>query len=101
MDDADPDWLPWLTFFLRSLRKQKDHLVVKIEASKGWSGLPEDSVQILNHLTANERITIQQAETLTGTTRGTLKNRFNQLLEQGLIDRKGKARNTWYILKEK
>lgn len=101
LDDADPDWLPWLTFFLRSLRKQKDHLVVKIEASKGWSGLPEDSVQILNHLTANERITIQQAEALTGTTRGTLKNRFAQLIEQGLIDRKGAARNTWYIMKEK
>ena len=101
LDDPDPDWLPWLTFFLRSLRTQKVHLVAKMEASKGWLELPADSVQVLEYLAANGRITMRQAEELTGTPRATLKKRLNQLLEQDFVDRQGKARSTWYILKQK
>lgn len=101
LDNHDPDWLPWLLFFLRSLRTQKEHLMVKMEASKGWLELPEESVKVLEYLSTNQRITIKQAEELTEVPRATLKKRFNQLLEQGFISRQGKARGTWYILQDK
>jgi Fic family protein len=99
LEKDSPDWLPWLSFFLRSLKTQKDHLQVKMAESQGWEGLPSDSVKILNYLLTHERITVQEAEQLTQTPRATLKLRFNQLIESELIVRHGKARGTWYVLK--
>lgn len=99
LEQDAPDWLPWLSFFLRALKAQKDHLMVKMAESQGWANLPVDSVTILNHLFTHERITIQEAEQLTKTPRATLKLRFNQLIENQLISRQGKGRGTWYVLK--
>lgn len=99
LEKDSPDWLPWLSFFLRSLKTQKDHLQVKMAESQGWEGLPSDSVKILNYLLTHERLTVQEAEQLTQTPRATLKLRFNQLIESELIVRHGKARGTWYVLK--
>ena len=99
LEQESPDWLPWLSFFLRSLKNQKDHLQVKMLESQGWEGLPSDSVKILNYLLTHDRITIQEAEQLTLTPRATLKLRFNQLIKSELVIRHGKARGTWYVLK--
>ena len=99
LEHDSPDWLPCLSFFLRSLKTQKDHLQVKMAESQGWEGLPSDSVKILNYLSTHERITVQEAEQLTQTPRATLKLRFKQLIESQLIARQGKARSTWYTLK--
>jgi Fic family protein len=99
LEQESPDWLPWLSFFLRALKTQKDHLQVKMDETQGWEGLPSDSVKILNYLLTHERINIQDAEQLTQTPRATLKLRLNQLIESGLIIRHGKARGTWYALK--
>lgn len=98
LDAEKPDWLPWLEFFLRSLKRQKDHLVTKMEENKGWDGLPADSVRILEFLSQHHRITAKEAEELTGTLKTTLKNRFRELTEKGLIVRYGKGRATWYGL---
>lgn len=99
LEQDAPDWLPWLSFFLRALKAQKDHLVVKMTESQGWANLPADSVAILNHLFTHERMTIQEAEQLTKTPRATLKIRLNQLIENQLVSRQGKGRGTWYTLK--
>lgn len=96
LDKEAPDWLPWLSFFLRSLKAQKDHLAAKMADNRGWESLPADSVQILEYLKANGRITIKQAEGLTQTPRATLKLRIAQLLEDGHILRHGQGRGTWY-----
>ncbi|PWQ93167.1 Fic family protein [Leucothrix arctica] len=100
LDQSDPDWQPWLTFFLRSLVSQKTHLETKLTASQGWDALPKDSVAILNYLSDNERITASEAENLTQTPRSTLKLRLKELQDKGLIQRHGKARGTWYVLAE-
>lgn len=100
LDQSDPDWQPWVTFFLRSLVSQKVHLETKLMASQGWGALPKDSVAILNYLSENERITAPEAEALTHTPRSTLKLRLKELQDKGLIERHGKARGTWYILSE-
>ncbi len=96
LDQEAPDWLPWLSFFLRSLKAQKDHLAAKMVDNLGWGSLPADSVTIMEYLKDNGRITMKQAEELTHTPRATLKLRIAQLMENGHIQRHGQGRGTWY-----
>lgn len=91
------DWTPWLVFFFRSLKRQKDHLEVKISAVEKYSHLPEESVVIMRFLETNNRITIAGAsELITTISRPSVKNRLAELVKLGLIVRYGKARATWY-----
>jgi len=55
------DWLPWLNFFLRSLKRQKDHLKTKTAAMVNYSHLPQESVLIMQYLDTHARITISDA----------------------------------------
>jgi len=91
------DWLPWLNFFLRSLKRQKDHLKTKIPAIANYSHLPQESVLILQYLDAHARMTISDAYGLiTSVSRPTVKNRMAELVKLGYIERHGKARASWY-----
>ena len=101
LDKEAPDWLPWLAFFLRSLKAQKDHLAAKMADHRGWESLPADSVKMLEYLKDNGRITMQQAEELTQTPRATLKLRIAHLLKGGHILRHGQGRGTWYTRNSK
>ncbi len=97
LSNDDIDWSPWITFFMRSLKRQKDHLVEKTNSLEVYLNLPVESALIMQFLDAHQRITIKQAEKLpTGVARATLKNRFSELIKKGLIIRHGKARGTWY-----
>ncbi len=90
------DWLPWLTFFMTLLKRQKDHLVVVTE-SKPYSDLPYESAQMMQFVDEHARITMRDAEKLIDTvSRPTIKNRLSDLVNQGLLVRKGKGRGTWY-----
>jgi Fic family protein len=100
LDDEQPKWEPWLAFFLNALKKQKNHLVAKMESNNGWDGLPLKSIKILEYLNKHDRITRKVAEEIMTIPRTTLTLRFNELVEQGLIVRYGKARATWYGLKK-
>ena len=91
------DWLPWLRFFMTSLKRQKDHLIVKTEMAAQYSALPYESMLIMQYVDSRHRITIRDAEQLiTSVSRPTIKNRLSALVEQGLLVRQGKARGTWY-----
>jgi Fic family protein len=100
--EAKVDWLPWFNFFFRCLKKQKDHLQVKTESANKYSQLPQESVLIMEYLEKHKRITIAEAnELITTISRPSIKNRLSQLVELGLIVRNGKARGTWYSLKNR
>lgn len=91
------DWLPWLSFFLNSLKRQKDHLVEKTNALSQYSTLPYESMLIMQFIDSHHRITINDAEKLiTSVSRPTIKNRLSKLVKEGLLIRHGKARGTWY-----
>ncbi len=91
------DWLPWLRFFLNSLKRQKDHLEEKTEALEEYSSLSHESMLIMQYVDSNHRISIRDAESMiTTVSRPTIKNRLSKLVEQGLLVRHGKARGTWY-----
>ena len=100
LNNDDPDWEPWLGFFLRCLKKQKANLAIKIEQEKtaSDSSLPLLSVQILKLLGKRGRLTIAQIVEITGANQNTLKVRLRELVNEGRIQRHGKARATWYSI---
>lgn len=95
----NPNWEPWLLFFLRALRQQKERLAKKIEREKlVVSSLPEHSVRILDHAREHGRVSIGEIAKLTGVSRNTLKQHFRQLVEKSYLSKQGGGRSTWYVL---
>ena len=95
------DWEPWIGFFLRCLKKQKDNLARRLDQESGAGDdaeLPELALQIIELITTNKRQNIAQLAEATGANRNTLKVRLRELVEAGRIRRHGKARATWYSL---
>lgn len=94
-----PDWQPWVGFFLRSLKKQKDTLETRVAAEKvKQDDLPELSVQIIDLLHKQRRMSAPEMVNATGANKNTLKVRLRELVDSGHIKRHGKARATWYSL---
>jgi Fic family protein len=97
-----PDWEPWIGFFLRCLKKQKDTLAVRLERERVAQGsedeLSELSLQVLQALRTHERLTIAQLVSITRKNRNTLKVRLRELVAVGRLRQHGKARATWYSL---
>ena len=100
LNDDSPDWEPWLGFFLRCLKKQKDNLLVKVEQEKQVSdiSMPLLSVQVISLLEEHERLSISQMVDLLGANQNTLKVRLRELVGDGRIFKYGKGRGTWYSL---
>ena len=91
------DWEPWVLFFLRCLKEQKDNLSKKLERERILADtLPQLSLSILALLREHDRLTISDLERLTGGNKNTLKVRLRELITSQHITRQGKARATWY-----
>ena len=93
-----PDWEPWLLFFLRALKQQKDHLAAKLARDSRLDDLHPDALAILETARAHGRITTREAEKLTGVPRPTVKVRLAELVKRGLLARHGQGRGAWYGL---
>ncbi len=90
---AQPDWTPWLTFFLRALQQQKRTLERKIERENVLLGdLPELAVRILDMARERGRVTIAEAVKATGTSRNTIMDHVRALTEQRHLTRRGAGR---------
>lgn len=96
------DWEPWVGFFLRCLKKQKDGLALRLDreriAQRSEDELSDPSRRVLDALRAQDRLTIAQLAALTSANRNTLKVRLRELVSAGRVRRHGKARATWYSL---
>jgi len=97
---GNPDWTPWLGFFLRCLKQQKDRLAAKILAAKTaeHAEMPALSLAILESIRAHGRRMITELVADTGANRNTIKLRLRELVQDGRIRQHGKARATWYTL---
>ena len=97
-----PDWEPWIGFFLRSLKKQKDSLARRLNDEQAQQQaddeLPALSVEILALFKDNARLDAGRIEELTGANRSTIKVRLRELVEAGRLRKHGKARATWYSI---
>jgi len=98
LENEKPDWIPWLRFFLVSLKRQKDHLASKIEThlSEAYRELSPEGVQILDYLSKHGRITTSEAHQLLGVPRPTVKLRLSTLAKEGFIVPRGKGRGSYY-----
>lgn len=94
-----PHWDPWVLFFLRSLKKQKDNLSVKLERERILArDLPSLSLKILSLLREQHRLGISELESLTGANKNTLKVRLRELTKGQFIVSHGKGKATYYTL---
>ena len=96
----EPNWQPWLVFFLRSLAEQVRRLEKKVEREKiVLAALPELSLQIVEFAREHGRVTMMDAIKLTGSSRNTLKQHFRDLTERNHLELHGSGRGVWYGLK--
>jgi Fic family protein len=95
----EPNWQPWVVYFLKALRAQKLKLEKKIERERIILGdLPELSVNLLELVRERGRITIADAAKITGSSRNTIKDHIKALTDDGHLNRHGAGRGTWYSL---
>ena len=99
LDDEKSDWVPWLRFFLTSLKRQKDHLITKLEIhlSTQYQNLPVEAVQVLEYVDKHGKITTSEAQLLLGIPRPTVKKRLSGLVKDGFLNAQGKGRNSHYV----
>ncbi|NNE82517.1 MAG: Fic family protein [Alphaproteobacteria bacterium] len=94
-----PNWQPWITYFLGTLRTQKNRLEKRIERERLILGdLPELSSQILELAREQGRVSTGDVVRATGRSRNTIKDHMKTLVSAGHLIRHGKARGTWYSL---
>jgi len=97
--DEKPNWQSWVLFFLRSLKKQKDRLEVKLEREKLlMAKLPELSLKILELTKSRGKITIAESVLLTGANRNTIKKHLENLVQNNYLKQSGTGKGTWYTL---
>jgi Fic family protein len=93
------NWHPWLIFFLRSLKRQKDRLEKKLARENLFqSSLPKLSVTILELAREHGRISTGEIERITKESRSTIKARLNELVAMKKLTRHGKGRSTYYSI---
>lgn len=96
----DPNWQPWLVFFLQSLAEQVRRLENKVARERiVLAALPELSLKIVEFAREHGRVTIGDVIKLTGVSRNTLKQHFRNLVALGHLNQQGGGRGVWYELK--
>ena len=99
MQNKNPNWQPWVLFFLRMLQKQVKQLMKQLKYEKTiLSDLPSLSVRILEYVRTQGRINMRDMIQMTGVSRNTLKEHFRSLTGKGYLIKHGHGRGVWYSL---
>jgi len=94
-----PDWQPWLRFFLRAMQQQMRRLASKVGREKLLlAAMPDLALRIVDQARDHGRVTISDAVTLTSASRNTLKEHLRMLVERRYLVQHGVGRGTWYSL---
>ncbi len=100
LGDNAPDWESWLHFFLRCLQRQ----TIRLEERLARDSSPQVVLSPLAGKLAflfqsHDTLTLSQAATALAANPHTLKRKFRELLDAGLITAHGKGRGAFYQLK--
>jgi len=96
----NPEWTPWLEFFLSALQRQMLRLKTRVEREKLMIGtIPELAARIVELTREQGRLTMADAVKLTGANRNTLKQHFRTLVNDGHLQLHGQARGAWYSVR--
>jgi Fic family protein len=94
-----PDWGAWLLFFMRSLVRQKDQLMARMEASeKVLPELTELAARLIRLLGDVPALSVAAAVQATGANRNTVKATLRNLAARELLVARGKGRGAHYTL---
>ncbi|MBA4260246.1 MAG: Fic family protein [Chitinophaga sp.] len=97
LKNKNPDWQPWVLFFLRALRHQKKRLEAKVEQENLlFMQLPDLSLKILQLVQSRGKATISEIVTVTQANRNTVKKHLESLVETNRIKKNGVGKGTWY-----
>jgi Fic family protein len=88
----------WILFFLESLRKQVSVLESKIETEKMIARLSPLSQEIAQIAGQHGKVTVRDAQRITGANRNTIKAHIAELVRRGRLKMVGKGKGTWYKL---
>ena len=95
----NPDWQPWLEFFLRALQQQKARLELKISREKLlMTQLPPLSVEIVDLVKKHGQLKIAQIVEITGANRNTVKKHLSELVHANHIAKRGVGKGTVYVV---
>ena len=94
---TSPQWQPWVLFFLRSLASQVIRLEEKVTHEKLiLAALPVLSLQIIELIQKQGRITMNEIVVASGVNRNTIKVHLRKLVQAGQIKQHGAGRGVWY-----
>lgn len=97
---TEQNWEPWVTFFLKTMAKQKDNLAFKISDERQLrENLPALSRSIMRMASTTEEITVRDIELATSANRNTIKAHLKKLTTQDYLLAIGKGRGSRYRLK--
>lgn len=95
------NWEAWLTFFLKTMVKQKDNLAFKVKEERSLrEALPALSRTILEMANTRSEITVREIEDATQANRNTIKAHLKKLAEQEYLVAVGKGRGARYTVKK-
>lgn len=98
--DETPDWESWLHFFLRCLHRQtlrlRERLAKEADFRETLSPL---AARLASLFQTKETLTLSEAARLLEAKPNTLKVKFRELVDAGLIQLKGKGRGAFYTQK--
>lgn len=93
----NPEWEPWIIYFLRALQQQKVRLEKKMEREKIIvEMLPDLSIQILELAKEQGKVTTSLIVKFTGANRNTVKKHLQSLVVANHLTQYGIGKGTWY-----
>lgn len=94
------NWEAWLSFFLKTMVKQKDNLARKVKEERHLrEALPALSRSILEMTATRGEITVREIEDASGANRNTIKAHLKKLAKQEYLVAVGKGRGARYTVK--
>lgn len=95
---GNPEYGPWILFFLKALDTQKEILAQKIGRETVITKLPKLSRQILGLVKDHGELSISEIESITQANRNTIKVKLRDLVKDKYLARQGRGKATRYIL---
>jgi len=100
--DLDIDFTSWLEYFSDGILDELSRVKKELEktVTSPGSGIKDHHRKLLDYLREHNSINDSTYATLVDRATATRKNDFRFLLDQGMIERQGKGRATYYTIKQ-
>lgn len=96
LDEDEAQLIDWITFFVRTLHRQKEVLERKIEQERLMAPLAPLSEELLGIVRQHGRVTVREAVAVTHANRNSIKDHLAKLVVAGRLVMRGRGRGTWY-----